>query len=296
MKHLHSISAHESGQILTEAALSKVLMWVEMLDGRFFHYKGVITMALVFLDLDGTTLYKGTPSEGIIETIALLKANGHHPMIATGRVPHVLYGVDQILGIDDYIASNGQYIKYNNQVVLERYIPKDVITRLVDYCDKEQLDLVVEGVDAYVAHSKLTSLVDEFSEIYNIEKPVVNPTYHLDHNILACVFFSKEKIDEVRALFPELQFNRSNTFGYDVNLQGGLKAEGVSWLINYLNYPADQVYAIGDGLNDITMLQSVHTGIAMGNAHPRLKAVAKHITDDVTAQGVYKALKHFRLI
>ncbi len=296
MKHLHSISAHESGQILTEAALSKVLMWVEMLDGRFFDYKGVTIMALVFLDLDGTTLYKGNPSEGIIETIALLKANGHRPVIATGRVPHVLYGVDKVLGIDDYIASNGQYIKFNDQVVLERYIPKDVIERLVSYCDKEQLDLVVESVDGYVAHSKLTPLVDEFSEIYNIEKPIVIPDYHLKNNILSCVFFAKEKIDEVRELFPELQFNRSNTFGYDVNLKGGLKAEGILWLIDYLSYPHEQVYAIGDGLNDITMLESVHTGIAMGNAHPRLKAVASHITDDVTAQGVYKALKHFRLI
>lgn len=253
-------------------------------------------MALVFLDLDGTTLHKGNPSEGIIETIALLKANGHRPVIATGRVPHVLYGVDKILGIDDYIASNGQYIKFNNQVVLERYIPKEVVERLVGYCDKEQIDLVVESVDGYIAHSKLTTLVDEFSEIYNIEKPKVNPVYHLDHNILSCVFFAKDKIDEVRELFPELQFNRSNTFGYDVNLKGGLKAEGILWLIDYLNYPHEQVYAIGDGLNDITMLESVHTGIAMGNAHPRLKAVAKHITDDVTAQGVYKALKHFRLI
>jgi len=296
MKHLHSISAHESGQILTEAALSKVLMWVEMLDGRFFDYKGVMIMSLVFLDLDGTTLYKGTPSEGIIETIALLKANGHRPVIATGRVPHVLYGVDKVLGINDYIASNGQYIKYDNQVILERYIPKDVIQRFADYCDQKQLDLVVESVDGYIAHSKRTTLVDEFSEIYNIEKPLIDSTYHLNHNILACVFFSKENIDEVRRAFPELQFNRSSSIGYDVNLSGGLKAEGISWLINYLNYPLDQVYAIGDGLNDITMVQSVHTGIAMGNAHPRLKAVAKHITDDVTAQGVFKALKHYGLI
>ncbi len=253
-------------------------------------------MAIVFLDLDGTTLHEGTPSEGIIETISLLKANGHHPVIATGRVPHVLYGVDKILGIDDYIASNGQYIKYDGKVIHERYIPKAIMQRFVDYCEEFKLDLVVESVDDYVAYSKFTSLVDEFSDIYKIEKPRIEKTYHLNHDILECVFFTKDKIDEVRVLFPELQFNRSNTIGYDVNLKGELKAEGVRWLINYLQYPLVQVYAIGDGLNDITMLQSVNTGIAMGNAHPRLKAVAKHITDDVTAQGVYKALKHYKLI
>jgi len=36
LKHLHSIEAHEPGQVLTEAALSKVFMWVEMLQARFF--------------------------------------------------------------------------------------------------------------------------------------------------------------------------------------------------------------------------------------------------------------------
>ncbi len=36
MKHLHSIDAHELGQVLIEAALSKVFMWVEMLGLRFF--------------------------------------------------------------------------------------------------------------------------------------------------------------------------------------------------------------------------------------------------------------------
>lgn len=36
MKHLHSIGTHELGQVLTEAALSKVFMWVKMLHGRFF--------------------------------------------------------------------------------------------------------------------------------------------------------------------------------------------------------------------------------------------------------------------
>ncbi len=41
MNHLHSIGAHELGQVLTEAALSKVSMWVEMLHGRFFSEKGL---------------------------------------------------------------------------------------------------------------------------------------------------------------------------------------------------------------------------------------------------------------
>gem|GEM_PF-4877685 len=36
MKHLHSIDVYELGQVLTEAALSTMFMWVEMLQKRFF--------------------------------------------------------------------------------------------------------------------------------------------------------------------------------------------------------------------------------------------------------------------
>jgi Cof subfamily protein (haloacid dehalogenase superfamily) len=253
-------------------------------------------MALVFIDLDGTVLDRGKPAAGVVETIALLRQNGHKPMIATGRVPHLLYGVEKVLGIPDYIAANGNYILYDGKVIYERYIPKAVVQRLIDTCDNLEVDLVLEGVAGYVAISKTSPLVDRFSEVFDIEFPKIDRDYHRHNEVLACVFFDDTKIEEIRSLFPELVFNRSNRFGYDVNLKGELKADGIRWLIDYLDYPQDDIYAIGDGLNDITMLLAVKNGIAMGNSTPQLKAVAKYITDDVDKQGVRKALEHFGLI
>jgi hypothetical protein len=253
-------------------------------------------MALVFLDLDGTTLDHGKPALGIVETIALLKQNGHTPVIATGRVPHLLYGVDQVLGIPDYIAANGSYIKFGGKVIYENYIPKTIVKRMIDTCDEHGFDLVLEGVNAYVATSKNSPIVDKFSDTFNIEYPVINRDYYLHNEVLAFIFFDQTRIDEIRTLFPELIFNQSNRFGYDVNLKGDLKADGIRWLINHLGISKDDVYAIGDGLNDVSMLQAVEHGIAMGNAHPNLKRIAKDITDDVDKEGVKKALLKYGLI
>ncbi|MFV0480221.1 MAG: HAD hydrolase family protein [Anaerorhabdus sp.] len=36
--------------------------------------------------------------------------------------------------------------------------------------------------------------------------------------------------------------------------------------------------------------------MAMGNAHPDLKAIADYVTDDVAEDGLYNAFKHFGLI
>jgi hypothetical protein len=253
-------------------------------------------MAMVFLDLDGTTLERGKPAPNVIEALQKLKENGHVPVIASGRTPHLLYGVDKILGIDSYIAANGQYINYQGKVVLERYVPKPVVERMIAECDRLGADLVLEGVSRYVAYSKRTERVDEFSDIFNLEHPVIDRTYHLHNEVLCFIVFDEKAVDHFREIFPELLFIQSNRFGFDVNLRGDLKAEGIRWLVKYLNYPEDDVYAIGDGLNDISMIKAVKHGIAMGNGRDELKTVAKYVTSPVNEDGVPNALKHFGLI
>ena len=54
--------------------------------------------------------------------------------------------------------------------------------------------------------------------------------------------------------------------------------------------------AFGDGGNDIQMLSHAGIGIAMGNASDEVKKVADFVTDSVDEDGVYKALKHFKVI
>jgi len=253
-------------------------------------------MAVVFLDLDGTLLDKGKPAANIIETIQRLKDNGHTPIIATGRVPHLLYDITTNLGIDSYVAANGNYIVYHGRVVHERYIPEDTVKRMLLVSDRVPFDLAVEGVSGYVAHRKDTELVRLFSETFHIEEPVVDTSFTTRNKVLAFVVFEDEVIPGLREDFPELVFNRSNRFGYDVNLEGGLKVNGVRFLIDFLHLDQDHVYAIGDGYNDIDMLASVKNSIAMGNAYPEVKAVASYVTDDVDKHGVHNALAHFGLI
>jgi Cof subfamily protein (haloacid dehalogenase superfamily) len=253
-------------------------------------------MALVFLDLDGTMLDTGRPAKNIIDTIRQLKKNGHIPVIASGRTPHLLYGVDKVLGIDSYICANGNYINYKGNVVYERYIPKDLVKRMIETCDRLCADLVLEGVADYVAYSKRSESVDRFSDAFQIERPKINRNYHLTNEVLAFIVFEDHIVDLLRIEFPELVFNQSNRSGFDVNLKGDLKAEGIRWLVKYLDYPPDDVYAIGDGYNDISMIKAVKHGIAMGNGFPEVKAVASYITTSVEAEGVSNALRHFHLI
>ena len=75
---------------------------------------------------------------------------------------------------------------------------------------------------------------------------------------------------------------------------GVTKADGLKSLMEMKGIPADKIVTAGDGLNDLHMIQ-IGFGVAMGNAHPRLKEVAKFITDTNTNHGVAKFIKSYLL-
>jgi 5-amino-6-(5-phospho-D-ribitylamino)uracil phosphatase len=61
----------------------------------------------------------------------------------------------------------------------------------------------------------------------------------------------------------------------------GLRASkwaGVQYVAQGLRIPAADVAAVGDDVNDLSMLTHAGLGVAMGNAPPAVKAVAKHVT------------------
>ena len=87
-----------------------------------------------------------------------------------------------------------------------------------------------------------------------------------------------------------------NTFGEAIlrsleNFPGGATANEI-----YKNIVSRGYYAFGDGMNDKEMLEYVNVGIAVGNAKEGLKAVADEVTDDITNDGIYNAMKRHNLI
>jgi len=76
----------------------------------------------------------------------------------------------------------------------------------------------------------------------------------------------------------------------------GQKAEGIKKLINKLGFQMEDVYAFGDGLNDMEMLGEVGTGVAMGNAPDAVKKKAVYVTKSVSDNGIWHGLKELKLI
>ena len=110
------------------------------------------------------------------------------------------------------------------------------------------------------------------------------------------MFGHNDYIEELREQFPNLEFHISNEHGIDVNQKGGMKDIGVKEIVKYLSIDREDTIAIGDGNNDVSMIQFCGTGIAMGNAYESLKKAADIITDDIDNDGLYNVLVTLKLI
>jgi hydroxymethylpyrimidine pyrophosphatase-like HAD family hydrolase len=75
----------------------------------------------------------------------------------------------------------------------------------------------------------------------------------------------------------------------DIHQQGS----GLAALISYLKLQRENVVAIGDGANDVSLLSGAGLAIAMDNAPVELKSVSDFVTTDVENNGVARAIKRF---
>ena len=73
----------------------------------------------------------------------------------------------------------------------------------------------------------------------------------------------------------------------DVIPKTGGKGRAIREILSHFQLDPSQALAFGDGQNDMEVLQTVGTGVAMGNADPLLKAVADEICGPVSEDGIY---------
>jgi Cof subfamily protein (haloacid dehalogenase superfamily) len=71
------------------------------------------------------------------------------------------------------------------------------------------------------------------------------------------------------------------------------KANAVRELQEKTGIAPDHTIAFGDGLNDLGMLQAAGVSVAMGNAVPEVKRVARYVTDTNVDDGVAHFLTEF---
>ena len=252
-----------------------------------------MTKKMVFFDIDGTLLdhEKKLPAS-TKQAIQQLKEKGHAVAIATGRAPFMFEGLREELHIDTFVSYNGQYVVINNEPVYTNPLNQRTLHSLSEFCSTNQLPLLYMDHLDMKTNIEFHPFVKESMGSLLFDHPVYDPGYYVERDIYQSILFCA-KDDELpdQAVFDQFQFIRWHPLAVDVLPVGGSKAKGIEMVINQLGIQGENVYAFGDGLNDLEMLRFVANSVAMGNASDVVKQAAKHVTQDVGEHGIARGLE-----
>ncbi|CAM4091007.1 Cof-type HAD-IIB family hydrolase [Paenibacillus alkaliterrae] len=253
---------------------------------------------MVFFDIDGTLLdHDKKLPVSTQQAIRNLKRVGHGVAIATGRGPFMFKELREQLEIDSFVSYNGQYAVWKDKPVFQNPLQPELLQELTEYADENEHPLVYMDVETMRSNKDYHVYIEESISTLKVPHPAHDAEYFRGRDIYqTLVFCTIEEEPLYRERFPNLDFIRWHPLSMDVLPLGGSKARGIEALINQIGISKDDVYAFGDYLNDIEMLQFVGTGIAMGNSPDIVKRAAKHVTRDVSEDGILYGLKMVRLL
>ena len=259
---------------------------------------------LIFFDLDGTLLNdkKEILEENITE-FKRLKEIGIHTVLCSGRQINSLKYYQNLAHSSQFIiTTNGAeiYDTKNNKELFLNTISKENFHFLNKIAQKLNLVLKIDTSNArYVSNTKYASIEEikfenDIDKIANKEKILQVSLGHTSKSLISSVVSEVTKNSNL-TVANIFQFNKEKNENkiWFINIVNSTVSKGnaVKELCKILKIDKENTMAFGDDLNDISMLNSVGYGIAMGNSITSLKEIAKEVISDNNTPGIASILK-----
>ena len=253
----------------------------------------------MLLDIDGTMVVPGEPCirPEVERAVRAVQKQGVKIVVATGRLKYAS-GKDTLGGLrPDYgIYSNGAYVcdAKENVVFEDRLTPQNMYT-LVDFCEDYDYPLAFCYEDGYYAYVEYESMRKCYGEVTGHGEHVKDgedQDRHLESMpFTAFAQIPPERLADYDAKYPGLRFVPYCDGKYDVFKPEINKAYGASKLFEKIGISAEEVIAVGDGLNDVEMLEMAGMSYAMGSARQAVKDAAKRVAPSAEENGLITVIK-----
>lgn len=247
-----------------------------------------------FFDIDGTLLSFKTHrvSEGTVRAFRRLHEVGVLTILSTGRPPSLIPPMP--VSFDATISMNGGLVYTPDKVLSSHIISPEESEAWLDYAKRLNLCTMIFTQDAmYLAQPNEVGM-----RLRDDLEFTLPPVMEIDelrglrtHQIIAVM--PPDHDAEVQALLPQCHLPRWHRSFTDIVPAGIHKAFGMQHICRHFGIRQEDTLAIGDGGNDIEMLQWAGIGVAMGNASDNVKAAADWVTTDVDHEGIENAINHF---
>ncbi len=262
---------------------------------------------ILAIDLDGTLLgpdLRVVPASGV--AVRRFLAAGGRVVVATGRTERSIERYRDDLDLDGLaIVYQGARVAHltSQEVLLDRRLPAGcmgIVRRAMR--DPGGADVVVLGFtgEEVVALEPRTPVARAALDAYQARDHVaiglIRDPGGLDERSLLKILLvtpmprAQSVEDGLRAALPGCHVVRSEPMYVEILDREVDKGSALGWLLAMWGSDPDQVVAVGNGLNDRELLAAAGVGIAVGDAHPGLKAVADIVVRACTDGGVADAV------
>jgi Cof subfamily protein (haloacid dehalogenase superfamily) len=239
---------------------------------------------LVALDMDGTLLNeeKIISKENREAIFAALDA-GVTVMMSTGRGVQSATPYIEELGLETpIVAVNGSEVWKSPKVLLKReLLPVQWI--------KDMHRIAVEHDTWFWAYA--------VQGIFNKDKWTDDPE-SIDWLKFGYYTEDEDTLRHIRQTLESwgtLEITNSHPCNLELNPKGISKASGIREVCGMLGITMAEVIAMGDSLNDLSMIREAGLGVAMGNAQEEVKAEADLVTVTNDEHGVAKVIREYIL-
>jgi HAD superfamily hydrolase (TIGR01484 family) len=260
---------------------------------------------LVALDIDGTLLKwidgGGTTHEeisgGVYDAVHRALAAGAHVVLASGRSPHGMTPMADLLDLHVDGAPREQlWIVASNGAVVFRYPPFELVHEETFHPRAAVVAILDQHPTALVA------VEDRAQRGYRVNRPfppgelsgqltITDVEEMVAEPVSRVIIRDPDAtVDDFVALAGRLGLHGTDyvvgwTAWLDLTPVGVSKASGLQYVADRLGVDPADALAIGDGRNDIEMLQWAGRGVAMGQAIQDVLDAADDSTESVYEDG-----------
>ena len=258
---------------------------------------------LLAIDVDGTLVNnKKEITKATIDAISKAQKAGIKVIIASGRP---LKGIKKY---NEYFEYDSLFITYNGSVVVK----KDTETKILNICiTKESLKTIINYIFAKKLHFILWAndnlYVDEINEQI-LYYETTSGTKAIKTNIDSLVCYEVNKIilygsfeeicnykEDIIKMNLDVNLEFSTTYYLEIFDKNASKGLALETIRKYLQLTKEEVCAIGDNYNDVSMLNKAGLSIAMGNSPEDIKKMCDFVTKTNEEDGVAYAINNYIL-
>lgn len=264
---------------------------------------------ICFFDIDGTLAWQDPklaqelpederdlspyPNEAVSQAIRDFVAKGNMAFICTGRTLSCIHPKLLELPWTGIVCLAGGYAEIDGHAIRDLSMTPSMLQHLAPYLEQSGEVIRFEGLNGVVRMS--ADAPDAPGYARTLGDAVTQLQHYSVYKILMSTSLANH-IAQDKALEPLLCFNELELEVTEISPRECTKRGGIQSVLDALDPHHGTVYGIGDASNDISLMNAVDVGIAMGNAPDYLKDKADYVTDTVDHDGVVAALEHFRLI